>query len=77
MKELRFTANGGAEVWRVAFAFDPVQKAIVLVAGDKQGMNDKLFYKKLLQVANARFDRHLASLSDLAKPAKQTAKRLA
>ena len=31
MKELRFDANGG--VWRVAFAFDPERKAILLVAG--------------------------------------------
>lgn len=32
MKELRFDAGGG--VWRVAFAFDPERKAILLVAGD-------------------------------------------
>ncbi len=32
MKELRFTANNGTEVWRAAFAFDPKRKAIVLVA---------------------------------------------
>lgn len=31
MKELRFDANDG--VWRVAFAFDPVRQAILLVAG--------------------------------------------
>ena len=35
MKELRFAAAGG--VWRVAFAFDPKRKAILLVAGDKSG----------------------------------------
>lgn len=35
MKELRFDAEGG--VWRVAFAFDPERKAILLVAGDKGG----------------------------------------
>src|SRR5580693_194607 len=35
MKELRFDAGGG--VWRVAFAFDPARKAILLVAGDKSG----------------------------------------
>ena len=33
MKELRFDADDG--VWRVAFAFDPKRKAILLVAGDK------------------------------------------
>ena len=31
MKELRFDADGG--VWRVAYAFDPERKAILLVAG--------------------------------------------
>ena len=35
MKELRFDATGG--VWRVAFAFDPNRKGILLVAGDKSG----------------------------------------
>jgi hypothetical protein len=33
MKELRFAAANG--VWRVAFAFDPNRKAILLIAGDK------------------------------------------
>lgn len=32
MKELRFDAANG--VWRVAFAFAPKRKAILLVAGD-------------------------------------------
>lgn len=27
MKELRFTAHGGREVWRAAFAFDPDRAA--------------------------------------------------
>jgi hypothetical protein len=36
MKELRFSADGG--VWRVAFAFDPQWRALVLVAGDKAGV---------------------------------------
>ena len=36
MKELRFSADGG--VWRVAFAFDPQRRALVLVAGDKAGV---------------------------------------
>ncbi|HEX4179995.1 MAG TPA: type II toxin-antitoxin system RelE/ParE family toxin, partial [Caulobacteraceae bacterium] len=36
MKELRFKAADG--VWRVAFAFDPSRRAILLVAGDKAGV---------------------------------------
>ena len=38
MKELRFTANNGAVVWRVAFAFafDSQRRAIMLATADKQ-----------------------------------------
>lgn len=59
MKELRFTAHDGREVWRAAFAFDPARNAVVLVAGDKQGSSERLFYKRLIKVADARFDSHL------------------
>jgi hypothetical protein len=40
-KELRFSAANG--VWRVAFAFDPRQRAILLVAGAKQGASEQRF----------------------------------
>ena len=60
MKELRFDAAGG--VWRVAFAFDPERKAILLVAGDKSGTSERRFYKELIAKAEGRFDRHLESL---------------
>ena len=60
MKELRFRADDG--VWRVAFAFDPERKAIVLVAGDKSGVAQKRFYKSLIAKADARFAEHLATL---------------
>jgi hypothetical protein len=63
MKELRFTAHAGREVWRAAFAFDPDRAAIVLVAGDKQGKNQKLFYKRLIKIADGRFDSHLRKLA--------------
>lgn len=43
MKELRFSADNG--VWRVAYAFDPMRQAIVLVAGDKSGVAQKRFIK--------------------------------
>jgi hypothetical protein len=59
MKELRFTAHDGREVWRAAFAFDPDRAAIVLVAGEKQGRNQELFYKRLIKIADRRFDLHL------------------
>jgi hypothetical protein len=60
MKELRFTADNG--VWRVAFAFDPQRQAILLVAGDKSGIKQNRFYKRLIQVADQRFDSHLRNV---------------
>lgn len=60
MKELRFTLPGG--VWRIAFAFDPERKAILLVAGDKSGVSEHRFYKQLISKADYRFDVHLDRL---------------
>jgi hypothetical protein len=57
MKELRFAWAG--EVWRVAFAFDPKRQAILLVGGDKGGADQRRFYKRLIAVADERFDGHL------------------
>lgn len=57
MKELRCSADDG--VWRVAFAFDEERSAILLVAGDKSGMSQKRFYKKLITKADERFEKHL------------------
>ena len=54
IKELRFDAADG--VWRVAFAFDPNRKAILLAAGDKSGGSEKRFYRQLIAKADARFD---------------------
>ena len=61
MKELRFSAADGE--WRVAFAFDPKRKAILLVAGDKSGVSEKKFYRQLIAKADKRFDAHLNRLS--------------
>jgi hypothetical protein len=58
MKELRFDAGGG--VWRVAFAFDPRRRAVLLVAGDKSGRGERAFYRRLIAIADQRFDAHLA-----------------
>ena len=60
MKEMRFSAADGE--WRVAFAFDPKRKAILLVAGDKSGGSEKRFYRELIRKADERFDAHLAWL---------------
>ncbi len=53
LKELRFSADGGA--WRVAFAFDQNRIAILLVAGDKRGMAEGRFYRALISRAEARW----------------------
>jgi hypothetical protein len=60
MKELRFEAADGE--WRVAFAFDPKRRAILLVAGDKTGGSEAKFYKRLIAKADARYERHLRDL---------------
>jgi hypothetical protein len=60
LKELRFDAADG--VWRVAFAFDPLRQAILLVAGDKSGVSQPKFYKRLIKAAERRFTNHLNRL---------------
>ena len=60
MKELRPGSSGGSEV-RILFAFDPTRRAILLLAGDKQGRWDK-WYRKNIPVADDRYDEHLEGL---------------
>jgi hypothetical protein len=62
MKELRFEGQKGNEEWRAAFAFDPQRKAVILVAGAKQGRSQKQFYKRLIADADRRFDKHLRTM---------------
>lgn len=59
MKELRFSTENG--VWRVAFAYDPKRRGILLVAGNKKGKNEKQFYNELIRRADRRFARHIAN----------------
>ncbi|NDB99723.1 MAG: addiction module toxin RelE, partial [Betaproteobacteria bacterium] len=68
MKELRFSWSG--QVWRVAFAFDPQRQAILLVGGDKGGADQRRFYKRLLTVADERYDEHLGNLTQSGKESK-------
>lgn len=62
MKELRFTAKDGSEIWRAAFAFDVDRRACILAAGAKQGKNEQAFYRSLIRKADRRFDAHLESI---------------
>jgi len=73
MKELRFEAANGE--WRVAFAFDPKRQAILLVAGDKTGVSEKKFYKRLIEKADERYSRHVEKLKAEEKAAKAPAKK--
>jgi hypothetical protein len=54
LKELRFNAESG--VWRVAFAFDGQRVAVLLAAGDKRGETQDRFYRRLIMLAEQRFD---------------------
>ena len=65
MKELQFDADDG--VWRLAYAFDPERKAILLVAGDKSGTSSALFYKTLITKADTRFAGHLDAMKKRTK----------
>lgn len=60
MKELRFEVDNG--VWRIAFIFDHQRNAILLVGGDKSGIKEKRFYKKLIEKADYRYKEHLENL---------------
>jgi hypothetical protein len=61
MKELRFDWDRG--VWRIAFAFDPKRRAVLLAGGDKGGIDQKRFYKRLIATADRRFDDYLSALA--------------
>ena len=62
LKELRYHAHGKSQVWRAAFAFDPLRRAIILAAGAKQGKDEGRFYRSLLAKATKRLDDHLKEL---------------
>lgn len=64
MKELRFSWKG--EVWRIAFAFDPRRQAVLLTGGDKGGVDQRRFYRRLISVADERYEDHLIAIAALA-----------
>ena len=57
LKEIRFRDSGGE--WRFAFIFDPLRNAVILVAGNKSGANQKRFYSTLISVAEKRYKQYL------------------
>ena len=62
-KEPRFRAANG--IRRVAFAFDPRQRAILLTADGKAGVGGRRFYSWLIRRADGRLDAHLDRLRDV------------
>lgn len=60
LKEYRFKADNG--VWRMAYAFDPKRKAILLCAGDKSGVSKARFYGGLIAKAEERYAQHLETI---------------
>lgn len=60
MKELRPGSAGRSEL-RILFAFDPVRRGILLVAGDKAG-NWKQWYRYNIPIADDLLDAHLHRL---------------
>jgi hypothetical protein len=61
MKELR--GRTPAAVLRIAFAFDPRRTAQVLCGGNKKGVNQRAFYRKLIEKADRLYSRHLQALA--------------
>ena len=68
MKELR--AKTSASELRVAFAFDPERRALLLTGGNKSGVGQKVFYAQLIDRADRLFAAHLARISAARKKGK-------
>ncbi len=66
MKELRVSTADA--VLRIAFAFDPNRKGILLVGGDKSGVGQRRFYKQLIDKADRLYAAHLAALKAKKRP---------
>ncbi|WVT75966.1 type II toxin-antitoxin system RelE/ParE family toxin (plasmid) [Sinorhizobium chiapasense] len=60
MKELRVKVL--KVQWRFAFALNPERKVVVLCGGAKSGVSQKLSYKRLIDLADKRYDEHLSEL---------------
>jgi len=60
LKELRPGSAGSSEI-RILFAFDPVRRAVLLVAGDKAG-SWNCWYDTNVPIAEKRYLAHIAEL---------------
>ena len=57
MEEMRTTSFGHA--YRSLFAFDPERHAVILAGGEKTGKAGKRLYSRLIQMADAIYERYL------------------
>lgn len=57
LKELRIQHSG--KPYRVFYAFDPKRRAVLLCGGRKSGKQDKVFYKRMIPIAEKIFVQHL------------------
>jgi hypothetical protein len=55
------TGSSGSSEIRILFAFDPVRRAVLLVAGDKAG-NWQRWYDVNIPIAEKRYQAHVADL---------------
>ncbi|MBR3235890.1 MAG: type II toxin-antitoxin system RelE/ParE family toxin [Atopobiaceae bacterium] len=67
-KELRPASSGSSEV-RVLFAFDPLRRAVMLLAGDKStGKRGRQkwsgWYKEAIPIAEKTWEKHLKGLEE-------------
>lgn len=60
MRELRIQHAG--EPYRVLYAFDPRRAAILLIGGNKKGVEGKRFYNEMITRADRLYDVHLETL---------------
>lgn len=58
MRELR--AQSGGRPLRVFYAFDPRRDAVLLLGGDKTGMDDARFYREMVPQAERIWREYLA-----------------
>lgn len=61
LKELRVQSK--LSVFRLFFIFDPIRQAIVLCGGDKKGKKEKIFYQKMIALAEQTYDRYLSQFN--------------
>ena len=60
LRELRVQVGG--RPFRIFYAFDPRQTAILLVSGDKTGVSNQRFYARYVPIANRLYNEYISEL---------------